>query len=658
MCGIYGIVIGQNSTASNQQLKRYFTSLSLLSESRGKEAAGMMAVTDKKITISKEPIPTSEYIKTDQYSSVFESSSQFKCLVGHSRLATNGLSSNNANNQPIRYESFIGVHNGIVTNSDTIWETIIHQKNQTETDSEIIMALLNMYYPNYGLRGAAVKTYKHLEGAASIAVVSTLEKSLLIATNTGSLYTLENQVSNHVVFASEKYILAKWMKDKSSNGTGIIKQVTAGTGIVVEYGTLKKNLFNLNDVIKKSTINAINDQINELSQIKSMTRAVAESGKVTNNLGKLKKHKIDYQWINGLKRCTKCILPETTPFIHFNQSGVCNYCLNHHPFTYHGLKAIKKQVKQFKSSNGQADCLVGFSGGRDSSYGLYFIKKILGLNPIAYTYDWGMMTDLGRQNASRVTAALGVEHIIVSADMAKKRQNIAKNILAWIKKPDLGMVPLFMAGDKESEFHMNQLRKKTGIDLVLYCRGNQYEREEFKAGLCGVADADPGGVIHDLSLGGKIKMAQYYIRQFATNTSYINNSIVDTAWAYWCTYFLPHQYLYLYHYIPWNEQVIIATLKEECNWQSPNDNPATWRIDDASPAFYNYIYYQIQGFTEHDSLRSHQIRQGEIDREQALNIVYQENQPRYGALKWYFDAIKLDGDMVLSVIDKMPKVVK
>ena len=70
------------------------------------------------------------------------------------------------------------------------------------------------------------------------------------------------------------------------------------------------------------------------------------------------------------------------------------------------------------------------------------------MKPITYTYDWGMTSDIGRRNISRVCEKLRVENIIVSADINFKRNNIKKNILAWLKKPHLGMVNLFTAGDK------------------------------------------------------------------------------------------------------------------------------------------------------------------------------------------------------------------
>ncbi|OQY70127.1 MAG: hypothetical protein B6D44_16345, partial [Ignavibacteriales bacterium UTCHB2] len=93
---------------------------------------------------------------------------------------------------------------------------------------------------------------------------------------------------------------------------------------------------------------------------------------------------------------------------------------------------------------------------------------MLNLNPIAYTYDWGMVTDLARRNIARLCGKLGVEHIIVSANIKWKRENIRKNILAWLRKPHLGMIPLFMAGDKYFYYYANKVKKQNDIQLTLY----------------------------------------------------------------------------------------------------------------------------------------------------------------------------------------------
>src|SRR5690606_20510487 len=110
--------------------------------------------------------------------------------------------------------------------------------------------------------------------------------------------------------------------------------------------------------------------------------------------------------INRIKRCNKCLLPETFPYLTFDEAGVCSYCNNYQPQKHLGINALQERADKIRSSDGKPDCLVMFSGGRDSSYGLHFIKKELNLNPIAYTYDWGMVTDLARRNQARICGKL------------------------------------------------------------------------------------------------------------------------------------------------------------------------------------------------------------------------------------------------------------
>lgn len=52
---------------------------------------------------------------------------------------------------------------------------------------------------------------------------------------------------------------------------------------------------------------------------------------------------------------------------------------------------------------------------------MHLIVNELKMKPVTYTYDWGMVTDLGRRNISRVCAKFGVENIIVAADISKRK---------------------------------------------------------------------------------------------------------------------------------------------------------------------------------------------------------------------------------------------
>ncbi len=109
-----------------------------------------------------------------------------------------------------------------------------------------------------------------------------------------------------------------------------------------------------------------------------------------------------------VQRCTRCILPETMPYIRFDDAGVCNYCHSYKPRNRpKPIEELIQLVEPFRRAHGD-DCIVPFSGGRDSCYSLHLIAKELKMKPtITYTYDWGMVTYLGRRNISRMSAALG-----------------------------------------------------------------------------------------------------------------------------------------------------------------------------------------------------------------------------------------------------------
>ena len=120
----------------------------------------------------------------------------------------------------------------------------------------------------------------------------------------------------------------------------------------------------------------------------------------------------------------KCILPETMPYINFDEEGICNYCKNYKKRNKpKPVEELFNLVKPYRKPGKINDCIVPFSGGRDSCYGLHLIVNELNMKPLTYTYDWGMVTDLGRRNISRCSE-LGVENIIVAADISKKRKNI------------------------------------------------------------------------------------------------------------------------------------------------------------------------------------------------------------------------------------------
>ena len=117
-----------------------------------------------------------------------------------------------------------------------------------------------------------------------------------------------------------------------------------------------------------------------------------------------------------VRRCTRCLYDEHTPRITFDGNGVCNYCHSYdqldaeHPTGEEGerrLRAIAAEIKA--AGKGKPyDCVVGVSGGCDSSFVLYQAKQ-LGLRPLAVHFDNTWNSTTATENIRNVLKALDVE---------------------------------------------------------------------------------------------------------------------------------------------------------------------------------------------------------------------------------------------------------
>ena len=632
MCGIFGIV-----GSGDASIVRGLETLFLLSESRGKEAAGLALHDGREISVLKEPLPASALIRSHQYRAlvgdvVARKSPQRLAAVGHSRLVTNGRGAIAANNQPVVKERAVAVHNGIIVNDGKIWADHPELRREAEVDTEAFLALFEKSRRDgQDERAALARAFAAIEGTASMAILLADSPQLLLATNNGSLYVSRARDGGRFYFASERYILETALARLERDRKALIEAVAPGNGVIVDIRTLAAEFF----------------------EIKAPASARATHGSVVApvKITDLSRRK-DPRYAN-LRRCTKCILPETMPFIDFDRDGVCNYCRTHVPHKPLGLDALRGIVERYRSRDGAPDCLVAISGGRDSCHGLHVLKKELGLNPVAYTYDWGVLTDLGRRNQARLCGKLGIEHILVSANIPKKREYVRRNVEAWLKRPELGMIPLFMAGDKQYFFYAERTRKQLGLELSFLCE-NRLEFGHFKSGFMGVNEGHAR--VFNVGIANKLKVLLYHGREYLLNPRYINRSLFDTVFAFHSAYFLKHDELQLYDYVKWDEAEIIGLLREEYDWELAPDTVSSWRIGDGTAAFYNYIYYNVAGFTENDTFRSNQIREGAITRERALELVAVENEPRWESLQWYAGTIGFSLDDALQVIAAMPRL--
>jgi asparagine synthetase B (glutamine-hydrolysing) len=555
--------------------------------------------------------------------------------IGHSRLVTNGLDAIPGNNQPVVRETLVGIHNGIIVNDASLCKQFGIRRT-ADVDTEVLLALIEHFRrAGSDLPQATVQAFGQIEGTASVAIVSATDRRLMLATNNGSLYLWRNGVSEDAIyFASEAYILRQFLMRIGRSPQEIDRGMAAikpGRLVCVDCDTCTVDMLDFDASI----------------DVQPKHSALRPHRHIVNLADKLDPRRV------ALRRCTRCIMPETMPFISFDDAGVCNYCRTYQSHRPMGLETLRDLVAPYRKANGEPDCVVAVSGGRDSCYGLHVIKRELGLNPVAYTYDWGMITDLARRNQARLCGKLGIEHILVSADIRRKREYIRKNIEAWLKRPSLGMIPLFMAGDKQYFYYAEQTRNHLGVELSFLCE-NKLERAHFKSGFMGVNEGH--NRVFDIGLGKKLALMFYYGKEYVINPRYINASLFDTIGAFYSSYFLDHPQLQLYEYAKWDEAELVRVLRNEYDWELDPETTLTWRIGDGTAPFYNYVYYTVAGFTENDALRSNQIREGVLERATALALVARENEPRWEAMRWYANTVGFSLNDALQTINSMPRL--
>jgi len=124
------------------------------------------------------------------------------------------------------------------------------------------------------------------------------------------------------------------------------------------------------------------------------------------------------------QRCTRCIADSSVPAISFNEDGVCSLCSFHdklcnlYPENDEALEKLNRRLEKIKKAgkNKKYDCIIGFSGGRDSTYLLYLAVKKWGLRPLAVHFNDGFDNPVAGENMLNAVRKLNVELRTITSD--------------------------------------------------------------------------------------------------------------------------------------------------------------------------------------------------------------------------------------------------
>ncbi|HEX8327244.1 MAG TPA: N-acetyl sugar amidotransferase [Hymenobacter sp.] len=129
------------------------------------------------------------------------------------------------------------------------------------------------------------------------------------------------------------------------------------------------------------------------------------------------------------QRCTRCIMDTTAPGIEFNAAGICSFCKVHDrmeqafPLGEAGRRTVQRLADEMRRAGqgNRFDCVLGVSGGRDSSYTLWYCVTQLKLRPLAVHFNDGFGNPVAGENMLRACKRLGVELRTITSDWRESK---------------------------------------------------------------------------------------------------------------------------------------------------------------------------------------------------------------------------------------------
>ncbi len=171
-----------------------------------------------------------------------------------------------------------------------------------------------------------------------------------------------------------------------------------------------------------------------------------------------------------VRYCSKCLMPDTRPRVQFDETGVCNACLNAERKSEIDWTARRQEfqdyVERLRPKDGLYDCVVPWSGGKDSSAIAHKLKFELGLNPLLVTFSPLLPNEVGAHNREEMLK-LGFDHLMVRPNQKVSRR-LAQRFFVERGNPkvhwDAGInaVPV-------------QVAVKFGIPLIFYAEHGESE---------------------------------------------------------------------------------------------------------------------------------------------------------------------------------------
>ena len=350
-----------------------------------------------------------------------------------------------------------------------------------------------------------------------------------------------------------------------------------------------------------------------------------------------------------MKYCTNCLLPETHETIEFDEKGVCNICRQ---IEYkkdnidwdEKFKDFEKILDVYRGKN-TYDCIVPFSGGKDSVYTLWMLVKVFKLKCLVVSFDHGFYRPKLLDNRERVFKQLGVESIIYRPNWLTTRKTMLETL---IRKGDFcwhchsGIfaypmqvainykVPLVIWGEPQAEYtayysYEDTLNETEEVDEK---RFNRFVN-------LGITADDTQGMLNDPEMDSRdLDPFKYPALRDLKKINYRS--------------------ICLGSYIPWDVKKQVQLIKDELSWEEDLNAgiPPEYgyeKVECAVQGIRDYLRYIKRGYGRTTHLATIDIRNKRLTREEGKKLVDEYDGKRPENLDYFLEMLSLTEEEFIDI---------
>lgn len=365
--------------------------------------------------------------------------------------------------------------------------------------------------------------------------------------------------------------------------------------------------------------------------------------------------------IQGFRaRCSQCVLPRSATTITFDANGTCSLCnaakaqspTSGQPGCAEGDVEEHIQEIRKRGRGRRYDCVVGISGGRDSTYLLWLLVTKHHLRCLAAYYRTPFTPEVIHQNVRRLVTHLNVP--LVEMDISQEYHlSIARRVVRfWLRHPQPAIANLTCGVCKFVNREVYRIAQHEGVPSIIY-GGTRFEIYQFGAVQTTRAVAAHGNTgLHTLGASTR-KMFRVVARGIGA---------LSRSWELWrylsigvksaVLYINPHtpwlrfrypgiHTLEYFHHTEWMEEEAEKSLRE-VGWELPPGANMTWRADCSFGELKNRMFAMMTGITYVDAFFSNMIRAGVLTREEGLRRLATEGNPSPERLGYACRLLELD----------------